>query len=120
MTSDPHDSHREDQDQPAEPEPGDEPQPKDEPAHGHARPGTADMRAALAVARAILTGDDPAAHDAAASGTCLACTTVAAVSFGFSLTATLAGEQIGLSRQLATTMLAAVQATEAELRAAGN
>jgi hypothetical protein len=78
------------------------------------------MRAALATARAILTGDDPAAHQTAASGACTACTTVAALSFGFNLTATLAGEQVGLSRQLASTMLAAVQAAEADLRAAGN
>ena len=66
MTSDPHYSHREDQDQPAEPEPADEPQPKDEPAHGHARPGTCRHAGHARVARAILTRDDPAAHDAAA------------------------------------------------------
>ena len=87
--------------------------------HDHARPDTADMRAALATARAILT-DDPGAHQAAATGTCPACTTLAAMSFAFNLTATLASEQLGLSRQLATTMLAAVQHAEADLRAAGN
>jgi hypothetical protein len=88
--------------------------------HGHARPDTADMRAALATARAILADDKPGAHQAAATGACPACTTLAALSFAFNLTATLAGEQIGLSRQLATTMLAAVQHAEADLRAAGN
>lgn len=88
--------------------------------HGHARPDTADMRASLAVARAILTDDDPAAHQAAASGTCPECTVVAAVSFGFNLAATLAGEQVGVSQPLASVMLAAVEDTERELRAAGN
>ncbi len=88
--------------------------------HDHARPDTADMRASLAVARAILTGDDPTAHQAAASGTCPECTVVAAVSFGFNLVATLAGEQVGVSQPLASVMLAAVEDTERELRAAGN
>ena len=64
MTSDPHDSHREDQDQPAEPEPADEPE--DEPAH---RPGVADALATLAASRAMLTGDEPGRpRQAAASG----------------------------------------------------
>ena len=88
--------------------------------HDHARPGQADLRAVLNTARAILTGDDQAAHQAAAAGTCPACTTVAATSFGFSLAATLAGEQLGVSRQLAAAMLAAVQAAQAELDAAPN
>jgi hypothetical protein len=88
--------------------------------HDHARPDTADMRAALATARAILAGDKPGAHQAATAGTCPACTTLAALSFAFNLTATLAGEQIGLSQPLASVMLAAVQTAEADLRAAGN
>ena len=87
----------------------------------HARPDTADMRAVLATARAILAGaDHGTAHAAAATGTCPACTTVAGISFGISLAATLAGEQIGVSPELASAMLAAVEATENELRAAGN
>ena len=84
------------------------------------RPDTADLRAVLAVARAVLTGDDPAAHQAAATGTCPACTTVAAVSFGFSLAATLAGEQVGVSPELARVLLAAVDAATRELGTAPN
>ena len=45
---------------------------------------------------------------------------MAAVSFGFNLVATLAGEQVGVSQPLASVMLAAVEDTERELRAAGN
>ena len=94
MTSDPHDSHREDQDQPAEPEPADEPE--DEPAH---RPGVADALATLAAYRAILNGASPAGtHDNAAGGSCPACATVAAAGFGIMVAEKLAA---GLVRKLA-------------------
>ena len=77
------------------------------------------MRAALAVARAILTGDDPAAHDAAASGTCPTCTTVAAMSFGFIARPPCWPASAAVRvRAGPRAMLAAVDAAEAELRAA--
>jgi hypothetical protein len=88
---------------------------KDAPVDNH-RPSPADMRAVLATARAILLAEDEAAHDAASAGTCAACTTMAAVSFGFALASTMAGEKTGVSPQLARVMLAAVNAAEAELR----
>jgi hypothetical protein len=89
--------------------------------HDHARPDTADMRAALGTARAILTGASPDdVHEAASAGSCPACTAAAGVSFGITLASTLAGEKLGVSPELAHVMLAAVEATEAELRAAGN
>jgi hypothetical protein len=88
--------------------------------HEH-RPGLADQRAVLATARLILTGaDHGTAHAAAATGTCPACTAVAGISFGISLAATLAGEQIGVSQELASAMLAAVDAAEGAVRSAGN
>jgi hypothetical protein len=102
-------------DEPAEPEPED--QPEDEPAH---RPGLADHRAALAAARAILTGDDQAAHAAAGSGSCPQCTALDGISLGMQLVSTLAGEKLGVSPELARVMLAAVEAAEAELRGMSN
>ena len=92
----------------------------------HARPGPADMRAALATARAVLSGADEAAHEAAQGGSCPACTTKAAVSFGFALASTMASvaaEQKAppmISPEVAAAMLAAVDAADAELRSSGN
>ncbi len=82
--------------------------------HGH-RPDPADMHAALATARAMLTGDDPAAHDAAATGTCPACTTLAALSLAFNITSTLAGEEAFNSGKLAHALYAAIEQAEREL-----
>jgi hypothetical protein len=95
--------------------------------HDH-RPGTADQRAALATWRAILLADEPAAHDAAARGTCPACTVIAAASFGIAAAEQLAS---GLTAKLApgavldagpfrAAILATIAETERELRAAGN
>ena len=42
------------------------------------------------------------------------------MTFGLALTSTLAGEQVGVSQELARVMLAAVDAAEGELRAAPN
>jgi hypothetical protein len=83
--------------------------------HGHARPSAADMRASLAAARAMLTGDDPAAHDAAQGGHCAACTTLAALSLAFNITSTLAGEEAFNSGKLAHALYAAVEQAEREL-----
>ena len=87
----------------------------------HARPGAAEQRAALAMARAILGGADPAAvRQAAGDRACPACTTVAGISLGVNLAAMLAGLKLGPSPELARVMLAAVDAAEAELRGMSN
>ncbi len=117
MTGDPHDHDHQDQDQPAEPEPADEPEDEDEPAH---RPGRADQLAALTTLRAVLTGDDPGAHDAAASGACPACTAIAVAAFAAAFQSTLAGDTVLVGEPTRRVMLAAVEAAEAELRAAWN
>jgi hypothetical protein len=88
--------------------------------HDHARPGLADMRAALATARAVLLGDDPAAHAAASAGSCPACTAMAGISFGITLGSIMAGDPAFVSEPVRGAMLAAVDAAEAELRAAPN
>ena len=64
--------------------------------HDHARPGAAEQRAALAIARAILGGADPAAvREAAGDRGCPTCTTVAGISLGVNLAAMLAGLKLG-------------------------
>lgn len=88
--------------------------------HDHARPDLADQWAAVRIARAMLTGDDPAAHDAASAGTCPACTTLAATSFGIMLASRAYGDTALVSEPSLRAMLAAVDAAETELRAAGN
>jgi hypothetical protein len=88
--------------------------------HEHARPGPADMRAALAAARAILLRDDQAAHDAASAGTCPACTVMAGISFGIMLASTALGDAAFVSEPARLACLAAVDAAEGELRAAPN
>ena len=88
--------------------------------HDHTRPGITEQRAVLATARAVLNVDPAAAHQAAGSGACDACTVVAAVSFGFAMVASAAGEMTGLSEPLRVQLPAAIDAAEAELRAAPN
>ncbi len=86
----------------------------------HAHPDLADMRATLAACRAVLDLDPATAHEAAGSGSCDACTVVAAVSFGFSLAASAAGEMTGLSEPLRARLAAAITETERELLSAPN
>jgi hypothetical protein len=88
--------------------------------HDHTRPGPADMRAALAVTRAILIRDDPGAHAAASAGSCPACTAIAAASFGIAIASTIAGDATLVSEPVRLAALAAVDAAEGELRSAGN
>jgi hypothetical protein len=88
-------------------------------SHEH-RPDLAAQRAALAAARAILDGADPAAHAAAADGACPACTALAGISFMATVVSTVLGDQAFLSERTRQVILAAIDATEAELRAAGN
>ena len=82
------------------------------------RPGIPDQRAVLAAYRAVLHGDNDAARQAAAAGTCPACTTVAAVSFALTIAQELAGAGF-VNGPLAPWLLGVITETEAELRAAG-
>jgi hypothetical protein len=87
----------------------------------HARPDTADMRAGLATARAILDGADPgAAHQAAETGACPACVAVAGINLMISIVATLAGDQGFVSERSRRAMLAAVEAAERDLDSGPN
>jgi len=89
--------------------------------HDHARPDTADMRAVLVVARAILDGaDHGTAHQAAEGGACPACVAVAGISYGITLASTVAGDKSFVSEPVRLQLLAAVAATLAELDAAPN
>ena len=88
--------------------------------HDHAQPDLADMRATLATCRAVLALDPATAHQAAGSGTCPECTVIAAVSFGFSLAASAAGEMTGLPEPVRARLTAAITETERELRSAPN
>ena len=95
--------------------------------HDH-RPGIADQRAALATFRAILLADDPGAHDAAATGTCPACTTIAAASFGIAAAEQLAAGLVGKlapgaafdAGPFRAAILDTIAQTERELRSSGN
>ena len=88
--------------------------------HDHTRPDLADQRAALAVARAVLNGDPDAAHQAAGTGSCEACTIIAATQFGFALVAQFTGQRMLVSEGLRVQLLAVVDATQQELDSAGN
>ncbi len=86
----------------------------------HARPGLADQRAVLATARAVLDGDPGTAHHAAGSGSCQACTVIAAMQLGYALVAQFTGERMFVSEPLRLKLAAAIDATRAELDSAGN
>lgn len=89
--------------------------------HDHTRPDTADMKAALGTARAILDGaDHDTAHQAAGAGSCPACTAAAGIAFGITLASTLAGDKTFVSEQTRARLLAAVDAAEQELGSAPN
>jgi hypothetical protein len=86
----------------------------------HARPDLADQRAVLTTARAVLAADPGAAHQAAGSGSCEACTVVAALQLGFALVAQFTGERMFVSEGLRLQLAAAIDATQAELDAGSN
>ena len=88
--------------------------------HDHHRPDTADMLASLAAARHILLGQDQAAHDTAEAGTCPACTTIAGASFMITTVSTILGDKVAVSERTRQVLLAAIDAAEAEIRAAPN
>ena len=89
--------------------------------HDHDRPDTADMRAALATARAILDGaSHGTTHQAAEGGSCAACTAAAGISFGITMASTVAGDTGFVSEPVRQAMLDMVGAAEAELRGSAN
>ena len=88
--------------------------------HDHARPGLADHQAVLATARAVLAADPDAAHQAAGSGSCEACTVIAALQLGFTLVAQFTGERMFVSEPLRLQLAAVIDATQQELDASAN
>jgi hypothetical protein len=90
--------------------------------HDPARPAIADQRATLAAARAILASDPDAAHQAAESGSCPACTVIASLQLGFALAAaTATGEPfVTPGGQLHARLLAAINTAQRELDSAPN
>ena len=89
--------------------------------HDHDRPGTADMRAALATTRAILDGaSHDTTHRAAEGGSCAACVAAAGISFGITMGSTLAGDTAFVSEPVRQAMLDMVGAAEDELRGSAN
>lgn len=91
-------------------------------SHDHARPDLAAQKAVLAACRATLQDASPTAvHDVIdSSGACPVCVAVAGVSFGVAVASTLAGDELHVSGPVRLAILAAIDATEAELRAVGN
>jgi hypothetical protein len=92
-----------------------------EPEPEHARPGPGDMLAALAAARAVVDGDDQAAHEYA-SAACPACVAVAGTSLGIKLAFDLAGDALGphAAGPIRLAILGALASIESQLRAEGN
>ena len=88
--------------------------------HDHARPGLAEQRATLAVARAVLNSDPAAAHDAAGTGSCEACTVICAIQLGFSLVAQFTGQRMVVTEPLRLQLAAVIDAAQAELDSSAN
>jgi hypothetical protein len=87
--------------------------------HDHAHPDVSAQRAVLATARAVLAADPDAAHDAAGTGSCEACTVVSACQLAFALAAELTGTRF-VSGPLHRRLLDAITSAEAELRGTAN
>ena len=89
--------------------------------HDHAQPGTAEQRAVLMVAHAILNGANAEVIHACAtvSGACPSCTAVAAVQLAFALAAAVDG-QAWVTEELRARLTALLDAAQAELGSAPN
>jgi len=95
-----------------------QPEPGDQHDHG---PGPTAQRATLAIARAVLAGNPDAAIAAAATVPCPVCLALTVTNYWIAVAAVIDGNRTGLvTEQVRRKLLAAVEATEAELRAAGN
>jgi hypothetical protein len=89
--------------------------------HDHDRAGVRTQLAALAVTRAILLGDTQAAAVATAGATCTVCLPMTIAHLAIGLAAEVCGETgWPIPEELRARMLAAIQATECELRGAPN
>ncbi len=88
--------------------------------HDHSRPNRAAQKAAMALMRALLADDQAAVRRAAIAGGCPACNAVAVATWGMALVQTIAGQQSGMTPELGRVVLAWVEATESEMRAAPN
>jgi hypothetical protein len=82
-------------------------------------PGPAEQQAVLAAARAMLHGDDQAAHDAAATAPCPACATMAAIAFGWAIAAELDGARV-TSAPFRVQMLGFIAQAQRDIREAQN
>ncbi len=88
--------------------------------HEHG-PALSAQRAALAIARAALTGDPDAAAAVAATLPCPVCLALTVTHYWIAVCATLDGERSGLvSEALRLRLLAAADAAQRELDAAPN
>jgi hypothetical protein len=87
--------------------------------HDHSRPGRAAQLATMALIRAIIADDRAAIRRAAVAGGCPACNAVAVATYGFTLVLWSTG-QPAMTPEIASAILAVVEATEAELRSAPN
>lgn len=88
--------------------------------HDHA-PDIATQRASLKIARALLTGDTPAASEAAAAASCPVCLTLCVMHLGVGLAAEVSGDNgFPVSETLRAKLLAAVATTERDLAVFGN
>lgn len=90
-------------------------------ADEHTHPDRADMRAALAVTRAILGGASHAAnHRAVEEGHCASCIALAGISFGIAVASTGGGDKLFVSDRIRGLYLDAIDAAEAEMGSAAN
>ena len=87
--------------------------------HDHSRPNRAAQLATMALMHALIADDRDAIRRAAIAGGCPACNAVAAATWGLAFVQSATG-QPGMTPELASVVLAAVEVTERELRSAGN
>ena len=90
----------------------------DSPHDNHARPGIADQRAVIALARAVAAGD-PQAAALATLAPCPACLAIATMQLGYALAASVAGETF-VTEPLLRRLLGLLDEAERELGAAPN
>jgi hypothetical protein len=90
-----------------------------DPKHDH-RPDPAAMLAALDLGDAILADDRPGIRQAVSGAACPACVAIAAMSWAFTATSELAGEETFNSGAVARALAVLIARTRRELRSAGN
>jgi RNA polymerase subunit RPABC4/transcription elongation factor Spt4 len=89
--------------------------------HDHTRPALAAQRATLAIARAVLADNPDAAIAAAATVPCPVCLALTMTHYWIGVAAVIDGDRTAfVTEQVHRKILATIQTTEADLRAAGN